>query len=117
MKSLPALAFTLLLLAACNGVSGDPPLERLSVFKSAASVQCSGGGLSLSDMERELTSAGIEVLSSACGFDGNFYPAVCGGPDGRIGIFEIPADQADAAARLGFAPLNELPEATKTTCP
>jgi len=86
------------------------------MYKYAGSVQCTGGGASLAEMERQLTDAGIKVLNSSCGRDGNAYPATCGLADGRIGVFEVPAAQAPAAAAIGFAPLSNLPAATKTAC-
>ncbi|MSQ20466.1 MAG: hypothetical protein EXR39_13120 [Betaproteobacteria bacterium] len=85
---------------------------------ASGSVQCTGAGVSVQEIERQLTGAGIEVLSSACGSDGSMHPSVCGAPDGRIGIVQVPESQAQAqaAAKLGFAPLSELPDATKIAC-
>ncbi len=101
-------------LVACGG--GESPATNVSLYKYVGSVQCTGGGTSLSAMERQLTDAGIRVLTSSCGVDGNAYPAVCGAPDGRIGVFEVPAAQAQAASAVGFAPLSNLPAATKVAC-
>ena len=102
-------------LAACGSVASRPP--SVSLYKYLGSVQCTGGGTPLRAMERQLTDAGIRVLTSACGADGNVYAAVCGAADGRIGIFEIPAAQTQAASQLGFAPLSGLPGFTKAACP
>ena len=44
------------------------------------------------------------------------YPAVCGAPDGRIGIFDVEAQQAPLASPLGFAPLSGLPAAVRVAC-
>jgi hypothetical protein len=41
---------------------------------------------------------------------------VCGTPDGTIGIFNIPASDANKAAALSFASLNDLPEAARVSC-
>ena len=111
---LPLVAFAFLV--ACGGGDSNSPSASISLYKYAGSVQCTGGGMLLSEMERQLTGAGIQVLSSACGFDGNVYAAVCGGADGRIGIFEVPEAQAQAASTVGFAPLSNLPTATKAAC-
>lgn len=125
MRILLVSLVTLVTLAACGGGNENPsaanadqkaPQTNTSVYKYAGSVQCTGGGTSLAAMERQLTDAGIQVLASACGADGKLYPTVCGTADGRIGIMEVPADQAQAASALGFAPLSNLPEATRVPC-
>ena len=64
----------------------------------------------------QLAPAGVEVISSSCGTDGRMRIAMCGAADGRIGIFEVPARNADAAAALGFAPLSRLPSAQVVPC-
>ncbi len=112
---LPSLLIALLL--GCGGDSKPPPAPAgVSLYKSAGSVQCTGGGVSVQEMERQLTGAGIKVLSSACGSDGKMYPSMCGSPDGRIGIVEVPDSQVQAAAKMGFAPLSDSPDATKVPC-
>jgi hypothetical protein len=109
------LLLTFALPVACGGDAGAPGAS-IAVYKYAGSVQCTGGGMSLAEMNGQLADAGIKVLSSACGFDGKLYVAVCGGPDGRIGIFEVMQTQMQAAAKIGFAPLSELPAAGKASC-
>jgi len=105
--------------AAANG-AGEADSNALSagvtLYKSFGSVQCTGGGVSFEVMQQQLTAAGIQVLSANCGTDGRMYIAVCGAGDGRIGIFEVPATQAEAALALGFAPLSNLPGATTGAC-
>ena len=91
-------------------------MDTVSVYRSKGSVQCNGGGVPLADHERQLTEAGIRVLSSSCGTTGRMYAAVCGGATGEIHIFEIPASQKDAAAKLDFTPLSTLPGAQKQPC-
>lgn len=102
--------------AACGGGAAESPATNVSMYKYFGSVQCNGGGTSLPTLARQLTDAGISVFSSACGVDGRIYAAVCGGADGRIGILEIPATQAQAASALGFAPLTNLPAAVTVAC-
>ena len=102
-------------LAACGG-GGDATISAVSVYKYAGSVQCTGGGNSLSEMGSQLTAAGIPVISSTCGTDGKVYAAVCGGSDGRIGIFEIAEHHSQAASAVGFASLSNLPDATNIPC-
>jgi hypothetical protein len=99
-------------LTACGG-GGD---EETIVFKSMGSRQCSGGGVSLATLQAQLTAANVQVRSAACGTDGLTTTATCGGPDGRIGIFEISPDQAGAAAAAGFAPLSTVPTAKTIPC-
>lgn len=101
-------------LTACGG--GEDEEASNKVFKSMGSLQCSGGGVSLSALQAQLTAANVQVRSAACGTDGVAAPTVCGTPDGRIGIFEISPDQAGAAAAAGFKPLSTLPTAKVISC-
>lgn len=103
-------------LASCGSGESKSPETNAGMYKYFGSLQCTGGGTPLPAMERQLTEAGVQVLASTCGIDGNAYAAVCGGADGRIGIFEVPAAQVQAASVLGFAPLSNLPAATKVAC-
>lgn len=94
----------------------DPITTSLSVYKGVGSVQCYGGGTSLEDTEHQLADAGIQVLSSGCGYTGLLYPAVCGGADGKIYIFQIPVGEQQVAISLGFGLLSDLPEARASAC-
>ena len=96
-------------------LSGSP--TTTSVYKSTGSLQCTGGGLTLEQLKAELTGGSLPVESASCGIDGLGHIAVCGASDGRIGIFEIASAGVTAAQALGFAPLSDLPEATRTACP
>jgi hypothetical protein len=111
-----ALAVAALAGAACGGADGSPEAPT-AVYRHFGSVQCTGGGTSLFARERELLDAGIHVAAAGCGIDGNAYPALCGAPDGRIGIFEIGAQHVALATALGFAPLRNLPAAVRLPCP
>ena len=101
---------------ACADVDAASQRATIRVFKSLGSVQCSGGGKDIALMSRELSNAGLEVISSTCGTDGHMHPMLCGANDGRIGIFEIGSKDMAAASRLGFAPLSRLPEAQVLPC-
>lgn len=116
MQTFPVSLMAFAVLTACGGVERKPPSAGVDLYKYMGSVQCAGGGTSLQAMERQLSDAGIPALSSTCGTDGNVYATVCGAADGRIGIFEVPAAQVQAASKLGFAPLGNLPAATKLAC-
>lgn len=99
-RRVQAAAALLVLLAAT--ACATPPAGSVVVVRTLGSQQCSGGGQSPAALARVLADAGIHVLSTRCGSDGRMYPAVCGAPDGRVGLFEIAASQAQAAAALGF---------------
>ena len=117
-KSLLTLA-SVAMLSACGGGGTSAPGSggTASIYRYAGSVQCTARGMSLAEAQRMLTGAGIAVLAGACGLDGMNYPAVCGAPDGRIHIFEVPAAQARAATAIGFASLSDLSAATQVGCP
>lgn len=106
-----------LMLSACANFGRVAPAPGVSVYKYVGSKQCTGGGTSLATMMRQLSDGGIPAMNVNCGTDGRMYPAMCGAPDGRIGILEVPEAKVSAAAALGFAPLSNLPEASKTVCP
>ncbi len=110
----PTLA-VLTSLSACGG-GGEDEEASSQVFKTMGSLQCTGGGVSLSDLQAQLTAANVQVRSAACGTDGMFPPAVCGASDTRIGIFEISPSQAEAAAAAGFKPLSTAPKARIIPC-
>ena len=116
MRPIQLPLFAIATLAACGGSASDSPGANVSVYKYVGSVQCTGGGTALPAMQQQLAGAGIRVITASCGSDGNAYAAMCGAADGRIGILEIPAAQAQAASALGFAPLSSLPAATKAAC-
>jgi len=116
MRTSRLLLVTFAFLVACGGGDDNLPDANISLYKYAGSVQCTGGGMSLPEMARQLTDAGIPVLTSTCGYDGYVYVAMCGAGNGRIGIFEVPAAQVHAASAMGSAPLSNLPEATKIAC-
>lgn len=114
---LPVLA-VVASLTACGGdeEGADTRLAGIKVFKSMESLQCRGGGVSLAALQAQLTAANIQVQSAECGNDGQPAPTVCGVPDGRIGIFDIPVGQASAADAAGFKPLTTLPGAKTIPC-
>lgn len=112
----PLLVLIPLVACAVDNTPGAAAVERISMARSTGAVQCSGGGLTLEDTERELADAGVQVLSASCGHDGRMHPMMCGRSDGSLHIVEIPASQAAAAAALKFVPLSRLPEARRSPC-
>lgn len=110
--------------ASQSGASGTQPVEPQStttqsvkVYKSRGAIQCGDQGKPPAEMSRELVDAGVPVLSYACGTDGRMYTAMCGRPDGKINIFEIPGEQLNKALALSFQPLSNLPDAQEVECP
>jgi hypothetical protein len=110
-----SMAFTACILAACGG-GGDEARAVANVAKSLGSVQCTGGGTTLGELQSQLVTAHVQVLGATCGLDGVTYPAVCGAPDGAIAIFQVPVAQQDIAHTLGFVPLGTFPDATVQPC-
>lgn len=112
-----ALLFLPWLLAACAAQpAAAPATPTVSVTKSLGGKQCEAGGASLAALAAQLTQAGVRVMRQACGDDGRIRPAVCGAPDGRIGIFTIPAAQQAQAAQQEFTPLAALAQAREAPC-
>jgi hypothetical protein len=96
--------------------NSDPPTAR--VYKLAGIIQCQpGSGLSLTDMERPLTDAGLHVLDSYCaGIEGTVSPAMCGLDNGVIGVFELSARDAERAEALGLGYTRLSLNVTKARC-
>lgn len=107
---------TSLMVGACADMGRVAQGPGVPVYKYVGSKQCNGGGVTLAAMMRQLSEGGVPVMSVSCGTDGRMYPAMCGAPDGRIGILEVPDIKVAAAGALGFAPLSSLPEANKMPC-
>ena len=117
MHKLALVITVAMTLSACADLARVAPGPGVSIYKYVGSKQCEGGGTPVEKMMRQLSEAGVPVMNVHCGTDGRMYPAMCGAPDGRIGILEVPESKVSAAAALGFAPLSSLPEASKTVCP
>ena len=105
-----------MLASSCASTDRAEAQSTVRVFKYAGSVQCSGGGLDLSTMQRQLTDRGLKVLGSTCGTDGRMRVAMCDASDGRIGLFELSTADAEAASSLGYAPVSKLPGFKETPC-
>jgi hypothetical protein len=99
---------------ACGG-GGDAPAP-VAIYKSLGSLQCSGGGTTVSVLQQQLAVAGIQALAASCGIDGLGHVAACGAADGRIGIIDIPAQALQLATTLGYSPLSVLPAPLRQAC-
>lgn len=102
MKQLMLMAFVLTLVSCDSGV-GD------QVYISDHSLQCQGPGVAIAQSRALLTEVGIEVTASQCAVIENVaFPAVCGGPTGRIHVFNIDEADIDMAINLGFSNAREI---------
>ncbi len=101
--------------------SPTPPptaaVDRLLVFKSLGRRQCEAGGETPATLAAQLKSSGVEATPAGCANDGRMYAAVCGGGDGVLGLLDIAAADAAAAAKAGFRPFSDLPDASRQPCP
>ena len=91
--------------------------NRLVVFKSLGRRQCEAGGETPATLAAQLNSSGIEATPAGCANDGMMYAAVCDGGDGVLGLLDIAAADAAAAAKAGFRPFSDLPDASRQPCP
>ena len=116
----PALMSTLLSLSvlpgcaatATSGASG----ALLPMARPLGTQQCQAGGPTPDALAAALREAGIPVAQVACGHDGRIRPAVCGAPDGRLAIVDIPAELQARAEALGWRPLASMPDASRQPC-
>jgi len=102
--------------AACAGPTRADE-SNVTMWKSLGSRQCQGGGKTAQELADALRSAGVEVVSVACGSDGNVRPMLCGLPDDKIAVVELPAAQRALATAQGFASITELPHWQPVSCP
>ncbi|MDO5657822.1 MAG: hypothetical protein Q4G36_05815 [Paracoccus sp. (in: a-proteobacteria)] len=101
MPRLFAILTLPLMLAACDNAGGP---EATRVFKYYGTTQCNPHEGRLEALGAELRASGVDVLVMRPGDDGMMRIALCGAPDGRIGIFHIPKAQLPAARAAGFEP-------------
>ena len=91
------VAGCLLALTGCTEAGPTSVDGQIGIYQDAGSTQCQDDGLSLAQMQKQLEAAEIPFTDAACGTDGRMYTAMCGSPDGKIGLFQI----ARQAARAG----------------
>jgi hypothetical protein len=91
--------------------------DRLTVYKSLGRTQCEEGGETPETLAARLKAAGVEATPAGCADDGMMYGAMCGGGTGHLGLFDIAATDAAAAAKAGFRPFSDLPDASRQPCP
>ena len=106
--------------ALAAGACADPTRaaeSHVMMWKSLGSRQCEGGGTTAQALADALRSAGVDVVSVACGRDGNIRPMLCGLPDDRIAVIELSDTQRALAAAQGFASIDALPHWQPLPCP
>ena len=90
----------------CRGVN-DAQSRSVYVYKADGSLQCEQGkAITPVDMAKELE--GITVRSQSNKNDGRMHIMMCGGPTGKINIYEIAEKDLEAALKKGFRNLSEL---------
>ena len=94
-----------------------PDADSLSVYKSLGRRQCEAGGETPESLAAQLRAAGVEATPAGCADDGMMYAAMCGGGTGTLGVLDIRAADAERAAKAGFRPLKDLPDAQRIACP
>tara|TARA_R110001599_G_scaffold300852_2_gene506218 strand:+ start:1671 stop:2150 length:480 start_codon:yes stop_codon:yes gene_type:complete len=106
-----------LLLAACETTGTGPSQQTyVQVYAHTGAVQCEGGGASVPDTAQRMRDQGVAVEMASCGHDGLTRTAVCGVPDGSIGVFVIPQADYQKALELGFESFERLPDARVRPC-
>ncbi|WP_343315101.1 hypothetical protein AAIB41_16540 [Brucella sp. BE17] len=106
LKQRAGLASLLCVITVASGCNGTMMQENVAVSKTLGTRQCEQGqGDALEKLSDALTQAGVKVLSKKQGHDGKSHISVCGAPDGRTGIFSIPAAQVGKAESVGFTRL------------
>lgn len=109
-----ALLAAAALAAACAAPTTAAPLW---MAQPLGTRQCEDGGRTPQALAQALREAGVAVQALACGHDGRMRPAVCGAPDGRLALVQVPEDQAARAQALGWVPLAGLRDAQRQPCP
>lgn len=105
------------LLAACESAGrGSTATTYTQVYAPTGAAQCEGGGTRVPDMAQQLRDQGVAVEMASCGQDGLVRTAVCGAPDGSIGVFVIPQADGQRALQLGFQPFASIPDAIVGPC-
>jgi hypothetical protein len=99
------LALIALVLAGCATghcrARKNTQIASVFVYKTDGSKQCGmGETISLEAMAEELK--GIKIISQSKKSDGKMYAMVCGGPTGKINVYEILATDLAKASSAGF---------------
>ena len=97
MNKLTALILSATL-ASCTAVSDG---HTIQVYKPDGASQCEGAGISVQEMQKELS--GIRVYGAEkSALQGVMFPAVCGGGTGSINVYTITEADVKKAQARGF---------------
>jgi hypothetical protein len=110
------LAGVLLGVAGCTQAGLTSLDGEVEIYLDSGSTQCQDDGLSLEEMQQLLIDVEIPFSDASCGTDGNMYTAMCGSPDGSIGMFQIAPQHLQQARALGFEALAKVPNASRVDC-
>lgn len=104
------ILFSCFITASCTSAAvTESSQNTVEIFKYDHSRQCEqNSGITLDEMEKELTSHGIAVLSSRKGSDGKIRMAVCGSSSGIINIYVIYKKDLEKAGRIHFQEISEI---------
>jgi len=97
----------------CANAVGAGDAKSIMVYKHDGTLQCGQGNeVTLKEMAKQLTDAGVTIMAQKKSNDGLMHPAVCGGITGQINLYEIPAQSVGTAQGLGFKvlPLGAVPK-------
>lgn len=98
MKSVLSAALIFGLVACASGG------QKVEVYHSLQGKQCQQGGLSLADLRQSLAAAGVRTADAGKATDdGRARVAMCGAPDGKVGVFRIDQRDLKYAREAGFA--------------
>jgi hypothetical protein len=67
-------------------------------------------------MKQSLIDSRIAVISASCGNDGLMRPAVCGIETGNVNVFEVSSEALTKVRAMGFQPIKQLEDYSKTPC-
>lgn len=121
----PAAGLLTLVVAWTGGcAAADGPGQRVAASGSApvamahplGTRQCESAGPTPESVANALRDAGIGMTTFDCGHDGRMRPAVCGAPDGRLVVVDVPVAQQERAESLGWRPLASMPGAQRQPC-
>lgn len=114
-EHLRCLSLMLILGLVAYGNSRAPEAVT-KVFKHDGSVQCVKKGVSVEEMAKKLTDAGIDVICGQKGRDGYAHCAACSCKTGLINVYTIHSANVPDAKSLGFAPVSDLPDYRDEPC-
>ncbi|WP_168198846.1 hypothetical protein [Jejubacter calystegiae] len=77
--------------------------QKIEVWHSMSGRQCEQGRLSLSELRQSLMVSGVRTMDAGkVSDDGRARVAMCGAPDGKVGVFQIDKSDLDRARQAGF---------------